>query len=377
MIAAIVAHVSIGWRRLWLMTAKELRQLLRDRVLLGFIVYGFTLNIFLAGRAISLQLRDARTAIVDEDGSAASRELIAGFREPWFRVLGQLPRASDATRMLDRGDAMVVLHVPPRFEESTIAGRPADVLMQVDATNPGLAVLAAAYGARIVATRAPGATSGEPQVIIDDHRVWFNPNQTDAWATSIIQLLIMITVLSILLPASAMVREKERGTVEQLLVSPLSPAQIIVPKILAMAMVIVAGAAVSLLGLLRLVFHVPARGSLTLLFVVTTIFVFTTSGLGLFLTTIARNLAQVGMLVSAALPPMVFLSGAWSPPEAMPPWLRVVMNLSPLRYYLDIAFGILLKGAGPAALWRPIAALIALGGATLGLGIWRFRRQFG
>jgi ABC-2 type transport system permease protein len=184
-------------------------------------------------------------------------------------------------------------------------------------------------------------------------------------------------VLSILLPASAMVRERERGTVEQLLVSPLSPAQIIIPKIAAMALVILLGATVSLFGLLRAVFHVPARGSLTLLFVVTTIFVFTTAGLGLFLTTIARNLAQVGMLVSAALPPMVFLSGAWSPPEAMPVWLRIVMNLSPLHYYLDITFGILLGGAGLVTLWQPIATLIAIGGTVLGFGVWRFRRQFG
>lgn len=140
----------------------------------------------------------------------------------------------------------------------------------------------------------------------------------------VFELLNIVTVFSILLPAAAMVREKERGTVEQLLVSPLSPFQIVFPKVLAMTLVIVLGSALALFGVLQLGFAVPVRGSAVLFLLLTALYVFTTAGLGLAAATLARNLAQVGMLSILILAPMIFLSGAWTPPEAMPAWLRAL-----------------------------------------------------
>lgn len=378
-------EAAVWLRRLSVMTRKELLQLVRDPILVGFILYAFTVNLWLAGRAVSFQLREAVLLVHDADRSPASRELVARFRAPEFRVAGEVARAEGGLRRLDGGSAMLLLDIPPRFEAALLRGGPATVQLQVDATNSGLAFLATSYGARIVggygleeASRlgAPGA--GEPLPVVDgEQRLWFNQNATDAWGTVIIELLVMVTVLAILLPASAMVREKERGTVEQLLVSPLSPSQIMMPKVLAMTLVVLACTAVSLFGLLRLSFHVPVRGSLALFFLVTALYVFTTTGLGLLIATVTRNLAQVGMLLSAALPPLVFLSGAWSPPEAMPAWLRAGTLVLSLRHYLDCGFGILLKGAGVAVLWPRIAAIAGLGGALFALGAWRFRRQFG
>ena len=193
---------------------------------------------------------------------------------------------------------------------------------------------------------------------------------------SIAELLNIVTVFAILLPAIAAVREKEHGTIEQLLVSPLSPIEIMLPKIVAMMLVILAGIAVSLALVLTGVLHVPIRGSMPLFFGVSAIYIFATAGIGLFLSTIARNMAQVGMLSILVIAPMMFLSGMWTPPEALPQWMRWLMLASPMSWYIDAGFGVLLKGMGPADILQPVAVIMAMGCAFFGLGLWRFRRQF-
>lgn len=374
-------------RRLAVMTAKEIRQLLRDPVLLSFLLFVFTVNVYLQGSSVSLQLSHAAMVVQDADHSAASRELIYRFRPPYFRMDGEVPGSAEAIALLDRGQAMVALDIPPRFQESLLAGEAASVLMQVDATQSAQGFLAASYGASIVGQfgletvlAREGLSRGgleEVPVVIDDVRAWFNPNQRDEWFMPVSELLEAITLFSILLTAAAMVREKERGTVEQLLVSPLSPFQIIFPKVIAMTAVILAGTTLSLFGVLVLVFQVPIRGSLPLFYFVTTLYIFANAGLGLFAATIARNLAQVGLLSLLILAPIILLSGTWTPPEAMAPWLRAATTFSPLRHYIDAAYGILLKGAGLESLADSIIAITLLGSALFAFGMWRFRRQFG
>ena len=290
--------------------------------------------------------------------------------------------------MLDDGQTMFVLDIPPGFQEDLLAGRPTGVQLQVDTTNTVLAVLGTSYASQIVARfgleagleRAGLGGASELQTvprIEDDHRVWFNPNQKDEWFMSLSQLLNMITLVAIMLPAAAMVREKERGTVEQLVVSPLSPFQIMFPKVLAMTAVILAGTLPSLGTVVFPVFGVPLRGSFGLFLVVTALYVFTSAGLGLFAATIARNLPQVGMMTILIFAPMVFLSGAWTPPEAMPMWLRAMMIFSPLHHFMDVSFGVFLRGAGMDLLWDSVLAIAPLGGAIFAFGLWRFNRQFG
>lgn len=288
--------------------------------------------------------------------------------------------------MLDDGKAIMVITTPPNFEQSLLRGEPTSVQLQVDATNSVIGFLASSYAAQIVgqyglatglAREGFSASDIENVPRIDSrHRVWFNPNQNDGWFMSISELLTVITLFAILLPAAAMVREKERGTVEQLLVSPLTSFQIMFPKVVAMTAVILAGTLISLSLILKPVFDVPFKGDLLLFFSVTTLYVFTTAGLGLFAATIARNLAQAGLMTILILAPMIFLSGAWTPPEAMPAWLRMGMTISPLHYYMDASFGILLKGAGIDTLWPSILSIAVLGSIVFGFGLWRFRRQF-
>jgi len=381
------ARAAAWWRRLGVMTAKEIRQLLRDPVLLSFLAFVFTVNVYLQGSSVSLQLNRAAMVVQDADHSAASRELIHRFRPPYFRLDGEVDDSRQAIGLLDKGEVMVALDIPPRFEESLLAGKTASVLMQVDATHTAPGFLASSYAARIVsqfgletALAREGLSGGgleEVPVVIDDQRVWFNPNQKDTWFMPISELLEGITLFSILLPAAAMVREKERGTVEQLLVSPLSPFQIMFPKVIAMAMVILVGVSLSLFAVLGGMFQVPMRGSLPLFYFVTTLYIFANAGLGLFVATIARNLAQVGLLSLLVLAPIILLSGTWTPPEAMPGWLRAGTLVSPLRHYIDAAYGILLKGAGLDLLWDSVLAIALLGSGIFAFGLWRFRRQFG
>jgi ABC-2 type transport system permease protein len=385
-ITPLYGRFLVWLRRLRVMTVKELLQFSRDGALILFMVYAFTFDIYLAGSGVRLTLNMAATVVHDNDRSLASRELIDRFRPPVFNVEGSIPRGSEGTRLLDDGKTMIVLDIPPRFQQSLLSGSPTHVQVQLDASNSVLGMFASSFCRRIVESFGfqtglkrlgidPGQLQSGPQVK-DSYRVWFNPNQDDRWFMSIAELLNIITLFAILLPACAMVREKERGTVEQLLVTPLTSFQIMFPKVLAMAAVILAGTSISLFGVLRYCFGVPCRGSIILFFAITLLYVFTTAGLGLVISTIARNLGQAGMMAIITYGPMIFLSGAWTPPEAMPRFIRLLMLLSPLHYYIDASYGVLLKGAGLNILWGSVSGMGILGGVLFGLGMWRMRRQF-
>lgn len=379
--------LGIWLRRLAAMTRKELLLLLRDPVLLFVIFYGFTFDVYNAASGVTLQLKSAAVAVFDLDRSAASRELAGRLQPPQFVPLAPLERGGEGQKLLDRGQALMVLSVPPGFSRDLAAGRTAPVQLQIDATNTALATLGYADATQIItqfgleqALRRQGI-SGEaaaelPQVE-NRVRVWFNPNQEDAWFMGISEMLNVVTAFAILLTAALMVREKERGTIEQLLVSPLSALQITAPKVIAMVIMIHIGISASLLLVLEPLFDVPIRGSLLLFALVTTLYIVTLSGLGLLIATLTRNLAQAAMLGILVLAPMMFLSGVWTPPEAMPPAVRMLVHISPLYYYSDAGYAILLKGAGLDVIWPSVLGIAGLGVLIVASGLSRFRRQFG
>ena len=376
----------IWWNRMRVMVAKEYLQLFRDRILIVFMLYAFTLEVFLAGSGVSMQLQNGALRVHDSDHSFASRELIYRFRPPQFRLDGEVFDHGESIELLDRGEAMMVLDIPPQFQESLLAGETTNVQLQIDTSNPVLGFLASSYGEQIVgqygldaAMEREGIRLNEQAapIVHEEHRVWYNANQNDAWFMSVVEMLSVITMFAILLPAAAMAREKERGTVEQLLVSPLSTFQMIVPKVLAMTSVILVGTLLTIYLILQPCFDVPFRGSLTLFMAVTALYVFTTAGVGMLLATIAKNLAQVGMLTALIFIPMVFLSGAWTPPENMPAILRAVSAIAPLHHYIDVSLGIMLKGSGVELLWDSILAIGLFGTVTYGFNMYHFRRQLG
>lgn len=381
-------EIAVVGRQLTALTLKEFRQLLRDRVLLSFIVYLFSANILLAGGSQTHDLSQAPIVVHDADHSAASRELIYRFRAPYFRFAGEVTSAREGMARLERGEAMLFLEIPEHFDQVLRRGaEPASVQLLIDTSKATRGYLAASYSAQILAILNQewvearlgkiGGSSDSPEPTLEARpRIWFNPEVNEPWFYTISELLTMLTVACVLLPASAMVREKERGTIEQLLVSPLTPFQVIFPKVLAMVAVMVAGTALAFFGILQPVFHVPVRGSLGLFFAMTALYAFTNAGLGLLAATFARNAAQVGMLLLLITMPVVVLSGTWTPMESLPPLLRTIMLLSPLRHFVEIAYGILLRGAGLDTLWDSALAMALLGTGLLALGGWRFRRQF-
>ena len=373
------------WRRLTAMTWKEMLQLGRDLPLLLFLLYSFSLSIYVSGAGITMQLRNAGLLVHDADHSQSSRELIHRFQPPYFHFKGEIDDPRQGIRQLDEGRAMLLLDIPPRFHEALVGGERTAVQLQVDTTNAPQGLSAASYAVRIaggfgsdigLASLGLSSTEATLPMVTSAHRVWFNPNQDETWFQSISHLLRMITLFAVLLPAAALVREKERGTVEQLLVSPLSPFQIMFSKVLAMTAVILICTGLAVYGVLRPVFHVPMKGQAGLFFLLTTLHIFNTAGLGLVAATIARNQAQVGMMALFLVGPMLLLSGITSPYESMPRWVQAMMTLSPLRYYIDVTYGVMLKGAGVDVLWKSVAAMLLLGGGLFGLGMWRFKRQF-
>lgn len=377
--------------RLWLnrlrvMTRKELLQLGRDTALIIFVIYGFTLDIYLAGSGFSYDLTDAPFVAVDEDQSAYSRELIGRFHEPIFRNEATTSSPKNAIDFLDQGQALAVLDIPPDFTKSLLRGeRSADVQMLVDATNTVPAQLFSSYAQQIIAEYGleigmanQGISEQElarlPSVT-DDVRVRFNPNLQDSWFMALVELFTMISILALMLPAVAFVREKEKGTIEQLRVSPLTPLLIILPKILSMTLVILTGSFVSLLLVIHGFFGLPLNASLPLFFSLTVLFVFATAGIGIAAASIVRTQGQVAMLLILLIMPMLLLSGSWTPPEAMPWLMRKIIVVSPLYHYFKAGLGILFRDAGVMQVWPSILGLFSIGAIALGFSLWRVQRQ--
>ena len=384
--ADLIALGRIWLQQIAVLSAKEIRQLLRDRALFIYTVYIFTANIIIAAGGASNELRDSPVRVHDADRSVASRNLIYSFQQPRFRVTGEVGSAAEALRLLDRGEAQMILDIPPDFAESLQRQQPAHVQALIDTSQANTGYLASSYAARIVARFAEdqaqrnilraGGDLRQIPAIKNELRVWYNPGLNDKWFNTISELLTMVTVACILLPAAAMIREKERGTLEQLLVSPLTPLQIMLSKLLSMMLVMLCGTTVAVFGIMMPFYGMPFVGSVPLFFLLTALYAFTNAGLGLVAATFARNSAQVGLVVLLMVMPIVMLSGTWTPMESMPAWLRALMYLSPLRHFIEIAYGILLRGAGFGVLWDSVLPMAAIGVALFALGLARFRTQF-
>ncbi|HZP87633.1 MAG TPA: ABC transporter permease [Burkholderiales bacterium] len=383
-----VAMLHASPLRRWLrqvaaMMVKEWRQLLRDRALFAFVIFIFTLDILIAAGAPELDLRNARLGVVDRDRSAASRDLIYRLRAPYFAVQALPEDEAQLRHRLDRGELRAVLTIPHGFERDLMSGHPTALQLVIDASDANLSYLLASYTERIVAPfgaermerRNLRSTPSAPEVRVQV-RMRFNPTLHEGWFTTISELIGMVTVAAILLPAAALVREKERGTIEQLLVSPLTPLQIVVAKVMAMTVVILIGAAVAVLGVMHGWLGVPFVGSAPLFFALVALFAMTASGLGITAATFARNSGQIGLIVLLLVMPIINLSGNWNLVESMPGWLRAAINLSPLRHFVEIAYGILLKGTEASALVLPTVKMALLGAVFFAAGVLRFRRQF-
>jgi len=359
----------------WLGT-KELRSFLRDYVLLGLVIYSFSLAIIAQAQSNSQELHNASIAVVDEDHSELSRRIVHAFLPPYF----QAPQAIAERNILpamNAGRYTFVIDIPPNFERDVLGGREPTLQVNVDATAMVQAGLGSDYAQQIITTEIQDFLShqeGSPLSPVNlDVRITFNPNVTTAWFTSVMGIINNVTMLAIILAGAAIVREREHGTMDHLLVMPLTPAEIAMSKVWANGLVITVAAALSLYLVVRTLLGVPIAGSIPLFMLGVMIYLFFACAIGIFIGTIARSMPQLGLLFMLIFLPMNMLSGSNTPLESMPPWLATVMQASPSTHFVSFAQSILYRGAGIDVVWPQFLLVAAIGGLFFFLAILRFR----
>ncbi|HEY8370035.1 MAG TPA: ABC transporter permease [Thermodesulfobacteriota bacterium] len=357
---------------------KELISLWRDRPLLVVLVWTFTFGIYVTARAASLELHDAPIAVVDEDRSPLSRQIADAFRGPYFRPPVPIDRA-EVDPGLDAGRFTFVLDVPPDFQRDVVTGRQPAIQLNVDATRMTQAFIGTTYVQRIVAAevdhflRREGLTSASriEQVI----RVRFNPNLNGVWFGGVMEIINNITLLSIILTGAALIREREHGTLEHLLVMPLHPIEIMAAKVWANGAVVLAAAAFALLVVVRGLLEVPIAGSVPLFLFGATLHLFSTTSIGIFLGTVARSMPQLGLLIILVIVPLQLLSGGVTPRESMPEAVQTIMLLAPTTHFVEFAQAILYRGAGLEVVWPSFLAIAIIGAVFFLAALARFRRS--
>jgi ABC-2 type transport system permease protein len=359
----------------WLAT-KELRSLFRDWVLLGLVVYSFSLAIIAQAQSNAQELHNASIGIVDEDHSELSRRIARAFLPPYFQP-AEMVEERDVDHLMNVGKYTFIVDIPPHFERDVLGRRSPALQIAVDATAVVQAGIGSGYAQQIISTeiddfvaRAVGAS---PPPVNLSVRIAFNPNVATAWFTSVMGIVNSVTMLAIILAGAAVVREREHGTMDHLLVMPISPFEIAMSKILANSLVITVAVALSLYIVVRQLLGVPIAGSVPLFMVGVVLYLFFATSIGVFLATIARTMPQLGLLYILVAVPLNLLSGGNTPLESMPPFLRTVMQASPSTYFVSFTQEILYRGAGFDVVWPQFAAVAAIGGLFLGLGLLRFR----
>ncbi len=372
-------------RRILGLIRKEFLQILRDRALIFILIWAFTAAIYTSGHGRAMEVTNVPTAVYDLSRGPASREFLSHLQLPYFKIVAYLESERDILKWLDSGRASIVVIIPPDFQRRIDGTGQAQVQVIVDgafATSATVAVayiaaISSAYSVSVLERRATAAglsISRIPQ--IDERvRVKFNPNMSSTWFSGLLELLNMLTMVSLLLTAADLVREKEHNTLEQLLVTPARPLEIFVAKIIPTIIVVLGLSSLSFLLVLKPAFHVPIRGSLLLFYSVAALHVFAMTSMGIAIAVVARNLAQAMMIMILILQPMIFLSGAWNPPEAMIPWMRALSYISPMRYFIDFGYGVILKGSTLAVVAWDIAGILVFGIALMSFSLWWFRRS--
>ena len=366
---------------------KEFLQIRRDRRMLVLSLMAPILQLVLLGYAATTDIRLLPMVVYDQDRSSEGRELVAQFTNSgYFELQGYAESSAEADRAIAEGKAWVALVIPPTYSGRLLARETAVVQLVVDGSDANSAAIGLGYASQIVArhSQSIAATILEeiprftlPGRVAAEARVWYNPDlkSRNFMIPGVVALVLMIITMT--LTSIGIVKEREAGTMEQLLVTPIRPHELIIGKLL--PFVIIAAVDVTLvLTVARVWFEVPMRGSIALLSALSGLFVLTTLGLGLFVSTISKTQQQAMMTAQFFIfMPFLFLSGFTFPIENMPEAVQYVTYLIPLRYFITIIRGIFLKGVGIAELWPEALALAAFGAGILALSVARFRKRLG
>jgi ABC-2 type transport system permease protein len=362
---------------LWL-GLKEIKSLLSDKVLMVFVVYAFTLAIYTQATGTSNEVNNASIAFADEDDSALSKQLFNAFFPPRFQY-PVLIEPTEVETAMDRGLYMFVVTVPPRFERDLRAGRSPALQLSIDATAMQQAGIGANYIKNIVEDRIRTFMSRtdveQEQRVNLVVRKLFNENGVSAWFVSIVAIINQLTLLTVVLTGAAVIRERERGTLEHLLVMPLSSMEIALAKVWANGLMILLATIGSVYIVVRTVLDVPFAGSVPLWVVGVVLYLFFATALGVFLGTISRSMAQFALLIILVIMVLQLLSGGSTPVESQPPWLQSLTYFLPSRHFVSFSQVIIYRGGGLSAVWPEFLMVAGVGAAFFAYSVAQFRKS--
>lgn len=355
---------------------KELRSLVFDPVLLLLIVYVFTLAIYAVATGAKLEVLNASVAYVDEDRSALSGRIISAILPPEFDTPVEIS-ADRIDASMNSGAFVFVLRFPPNFEADLLAGHKSEIQLNVDATAMAQAGNGTVFLQSIIQAETAKFLSGNENAaalpINLVVRAMFNPNLDSSWFNAVMQVINNVTLLSVLLTGAALIREREHGTIEHLLVMPVKPSEIMVAKIWANGLVIVLAAVLSLVFVVQGLLGVPIHGSIALFVFGALIYMISVTGLGILIATFTTSMPQFGLLALPVLVIMNLLSGSTTPMESMPEWLQAIMQASPSTHFVAFAQAILYRGAGLTTVWPSLVAMSVLSAVFFVIALSRFR----
>ncbi|AHE53563.1 MULTISPECIES: ABC transporter permease [Sphingomonadaceae] len=359
---------------------KELRSLWRDPMMLVLIAYAFSLGIYVAASAMPETLHKAPIAIVDEDQSPLSNRITGAFYPPHFTKPALIP-LGEVDPAMDAGRYTFALDLPPDFQRDVLAGRQPTVQLNIDATRMSQAFTGGGYIQQIVQGEVSefmrGTRATAPPPVDLALRARFNPTLAQSWFGSVMEIINNVTMLSIVLTGAALIREREHGTIEHLLVMPVTPFEIMASKVWAMGLVVLVACAFALLFVIEGILKVPIEGSIPLFLLGAGLHLFATTSMGIFMGTIARSMPQFGLLLMLVLLPLQMLSGGTTPRESMPEIVQTVMLAAPTTHFVKMAQSILYRGAGLDVVWPQFLAIIAIGAVFFLIALSRFRKTIG
>ena len=356
---------------------KELWSLWRDPTMLVLILFLFTASVYTSASSMPETLNKAAIAVVDEDNSPLSQRIVSAFYPPQFKTPDRIA-PSQIDPGLDVGIYTFVLHIPSGFQQDILAGRKAEIQLNTDATRMTQAFSGSGYIQQIAlgeVTAFMQRYRSKTSLPVDlEVRARFNPTLNKKWFGGLSRIINYIAMLSIILTGAALIREREHGTIEHLLVMPVTPFEIMASKIWSMGLVVLVASFASLNLVVRGALDIPVAGSLTLFFSGAALVLFATTSMGIFMATIARNMPQFGMLAVLVLLPLQMLSGGTTPRESMPEVVRTVMLAAPTTHFVELGQAILFRGAGIDVVWPQFAAAAAIGVVFFAIALSRFRK---
>ena len=372
------AKLRLHLANIYRLMIKELRSFRSDPIMLALVVYSFTIAIHAAATGASTEATNLSVGIVDEDHSDLSRRIADGLTPPTFKQAIQL-KASEIDASMNSQRVIYAIEIPPKFQADILAGRQPTVQINVDATAAAQAFNGMTYIQNVIMNYTTDFMSGREGLTAAPLKmvtqVKFNPNLTSSWFTSVMGIVSNLTMITVMLTGAALIREREQGTVEHLLVMPVVPTEIMLSKILANGVVIVVSTAISLALVVEWWLQVPVAGSRLLFLGGACVYVFTVAALGIALGTIASTMAQFGLLSIPVLLVMMLLSGSTTPLESMPVWLKYLMLvISPTPHFVIFAQDVLYRGADASIVWPEILATAAIGSVFFAIALYRFRR---